>query len=128
MEPWESDHRLPQDTHPNTYDITLYPDFSTDNFTGSVTIAVVVTEQRSFLLLHTKYLEITKTLLASLTGQEVPLANAFEYAKNEFWVMIASSTIKPGQYTLHLQFRGSLTKDIVGFYRSVYTDANNTQR
>lgn len=47
---------------------------------------------------------------------------AFDYKQNEFWIVQLSQTINSGVYSLKLNFTGSLTADIVGFYRSVYKD------
>ena len=57
----------------------------------------------------------------------IPLDSAFEYHDNEFWVVTPSSPAKAGNYSLHLEFDGSLVIGITGFYKSVYKNKNGDQ-
>ena len=48
---------------------------------------------------------------------------AFEYTKNQFWVVIPETKPLPvGNYSLYLEFNGRLDRDILGFYMSKYID------
>jgi hypothetical protein len=140
--PWESDHRLPWDTAPIHYDIFLHPDLENLTFSGKVVITIEVKNPRSFLLVNTKKLHIFDTRLTKLNTpeserqaestvkkdvrdeREIEIESAFEFKPNEFWVVLLKNNaeIQPGIYSLHLQFRGSLSGKIVGFYSSTYTD------
>jgi hypothetical protein len=140
--PWETDHRLPADTVPIHYDIYLHPDLEHLTFSGKVVIRINVNNPRSFLLVNTKHLDIFDTRLTKLITAEgvlnrnvveerdIEIENAFEFKRNEFWVVVVknSADIQPGIYNLHLQFRGSLTGKIVGFYSSTYTDPKTQQK
>ena len=124
---WEKEYRIPQSTQPIHYDVFLFPHLDTDTFDGKVAIDIEVSgpAPRHFLVVHTKYLDITKTtLVATESGEEVELAEAFEYKPNEFWVVRAKDGITPGfTYTLFLEFNGKLIGNgILGFYKSVYVD------
>jgi len=44
------------------------------------------------------------------------------YGPNEFLIVRLGTPLESGQYKLVIQFRGSLTRGIVGLYRSQYTD------
>ena len=57
----------------------------------------------------------------------IPLDSAFEYHENEFWVVTPSSPAKAGNYSLHLEFDGSLVIGITGFYKSVYKNKNGDE-
>ena len=59
-----------------------------------------------------------------------PVANtqSFEYPQNEFLVMTVDGGFAPGTYTWYLVFSGSLTDNIVGFYRTVYKTASGNER
>lgn len=146
--PWEADHRLPSDTDPIHYDIFLHPDLNNFTFSGKVVIQIHVKNPRSFLLVNTKYLDIFDTRLKKVITaeseretdnvtkkkfgeeREIEIENAFEYKPNEFWVVVMKSNteLQPGFYNLHLQFRGSLSEKIVGFYSSTYTDPKTQQK
>jgi glutamyl aminopeptidase len=123
---WETEYRIPQSTQPLHYDVYLFPDLEKDTFSGRVAIDIEVSgPPREFLVLHTKYLEITKTkLVATESGEEVDLAESFEYKPNEFWVVRTKQNIPSGLiYTLFLEFNGKLVGNgILGFYKSVYVD------
>ena len=124
-EPWEINYRLPTDTLPIHYDISLHPDFTTDRFSGVVYISITTTAPRNFLLVHTKFLNISSTHVygnhVTSPGADISIGRAFEYAPNEFWVIQLNDQLPAGNYTIHLEFNGSLNRgDIVGFYRSTY--------
>jgi hypothetical protein len=144
--PWEQDYRLPADTDPIHYDIFLHPDLNNSTFTGRVTIQINVKNPRYFLLVNTKHLDIYDTRLTEVVPhgneasdnfkkkrvgeeREVKIEDAFEYKPNEFWVIVVekNTELKPGIYNLHLQFRGSLSGKIVGFYSSTYTDSKTQE-
>ena len=145
--PWQLDYRLPSDTDPIHYDIFLHPDLSNSTFRGRVIIQIHVKNPRYFLLVNTKHLDIYVTRLTEVvalgneeTGnfkkkrvgeeREIEIEDAFEYKPNEFWVTVVKNNteIQPGIYNLHLQFRGSLSGKIVGFYSSTYTDSKTQEK
>lgn len=129
-EPWEINYRLPNDTFPLHYDIYLYPNLAEATFDGSVKIHLHVLKSRTFLLVHTKFLDIISTKLHEETnGDEISIIENFEYIPNEFWVVKLKSEISPGFYILTMQFKGSLIKDVVGLFKTDYTnyDTNTTR-
>jgi hypothetical protein len=145
--PWELDYRLPSDTDPIHYDIFLHPDLSNNTFSGKVVIQIHVKKPRHFLLVNTKHLDIYDTRLTEVVAvgneetdnfkkkrvgeeREIKIEDAFEYKPNEFWVTVIKNNkeLQPGIYNLHLQFRGSLSGKIVGFYSSTYTDSKTQEK
>lgn len=121
--PWERDVRLPKHHYPRHYDLYLHPDLHTGLFSGRVTIHIQVSETSEFFVVHTRDLDITKTQLRNQDNSVVGLAEMFEYKPNQFWVVVPESSVARGNYTLSLEFNGSLTKGITGFYKSTYTNA-----
>jgi aminopeptidase N len=79
-------------------------------------------------LAHTKHLEISSVRLfrgeEKTPETEVELMEAFEYKPNEFYVLRTADRVKSGKYIMAFEFNGNLTKGIVGFYKSVYTNSN----
>ena len=121
-EPWEKDVRLPSHLLPLHYDLYLHPDLDTGLFMGRVAIAIEATSPTSYFLVHTKYLDISDTRLANEDGDEISYMRAFEYERNEFWVVQLEEEVAAGNYSLSMEFNGNLTKGITGFYKSVYTN------
>ena len=122
IEPWEKDVRLPSHLLPLHYDLYLHPDLDTGLFMGRVAIAIEATSPTSYFLVHTKYLDISDTRLANEDGDEISYMRAFEYERNEFWVVQLEEEVAAGNYSLSMEFNGNLTKGITGFYKSVYTN------
>ena len=121
-EAWEKDVRLPSHLLPLHYDLYLHPDLSSGLFMGRVTIAIEATSPTSYFLVHTKHLDISDTRLSNEDGEEVSYMRAFEYERNEFWVVQLEGEVEAGNYSLSMQFNGNLTRGITGFYKSVYTN------
>lgn len=127
-EPWEANYRIPRTTLPHHYDLYLHPDLDTGRFSGRVGIVIGVTAPMTYLVAHIKYMNVTRTELKTQSGTVIPLQDQFEYEPNQFWVVLPRATLNPGNYTLHLEFEGSLVGSIVGFYRSVYTTQTGEKR
>ncbi|XP_033100366.1 glutamyl aminopeptidase-like [Anneissia japonica] len=119
-EVWEN-LRLPSIIKPNHYDLTLHPNLTTDTFTGVVDIDVTVTEPTDTFLVHIKELTIKNPkVMLKETSAEQAISKDFSYEDNEFYVIITTSEVAPGDYLLHYEFSGSLVGSIVGFYKSTY--------
>lgn len=123
LEPWETNIRLPTHLIPLHYDLHLYPELESGLFTGNITAEISALETANYFLTHIKDLEIHDTQLRDGSGSLVDVAKAFEYPEHEFWVVVPSKEIPKGNYSLFLQFSGSLTKGITGFYKSTYLNA-----
>lgn len=123
-EPWKN-LRLPKYVIPIHYDITLYPNFYGDNgwFYGNETAELNVTQPTKVILIHANYMEITRTKLTYSNAEDIPIADTFWYEPNQFWVVLTVSPVEPSLVNLELQFDGSLTRAIVGFYKSTYTNS-----
>ena len=121
-EAWEQDVRLPSHLLPLHYDLYLHPDLVSGLFMGRVTISIEATSPTSYFLVHTKYLDISDTRLLNEDGDEVSYMRAFEYGRNEFWVVQLEAEVVAGNYSLSMEFNGNLTRGITGFYKSVYTN------
>ena len=129
--PWELEYRIPTTTLPLHYDLYLHPNLETGLFTGKVAIHISVLAEMSYLVAHFKEMNITSTKLVSMEGAggtEVQLKEYFEYKPNQFWVLKPMDALKPGKYSMELEFNGSLEGRITGFYKSVYTNAKGEER
>ena len=123
-EPWRN-LRLPNYIVPIHYDITLYPDFYDDHgwFYGNETVEIEVKQTTNVILIHTNFLNITRTQLAYADGTNIPLSETFWYEENQFWVIKSQEPVAVSTVNLDLEFDGSLTRAIVGFYKSSYVNS-----
>ncbi|KAJ1522082.1 hypothetical protein ONE63_002393 [Megalurothrips usitatus] len=122
---WDTESRLPFSVVPSRYDILLHPDINENSPTCTVKIDIELKEDREWFVVHGKNLVISN---ATLSGS-VDLKEPFEVPKNEWWVIQpAQGSIPKGSYTVTLEFTGSLTRSIVGFYRSSYTNQQGQKR
>lgn len=120
--------RLPSDVLPESYSLLLQPDLEKGVFSGDVSIRLKVTSNRSWIAVHHKFLNISFTeLLEASTSASLHVLTIHDYTEHEFWVLEMAQTIPPGEYILNMKFAGILTRGIIGFYRSTYTE-NGTQR
>jgi len=66
------------------------------------------------------------TSILGTDGTDYGLTKEFGYLPNQFWVIKTSKVIPEGATVkLSIQFDGSLSKGIVGFYKAFY--ANGTK-
>ena len=123
-EPWKT-LRLPSHIKPLHYDITLYPDFYGSNgwFYGNETVELNITSHTRIILIHANFLNITRTSVQYGTGEAIKISRTFWYEKNQFWVIETDAEIEPAIVLLDLEFDGSLTRSIVGFYKSSYINS-----
>ncbi|CAG5136569.1 unnamed protein product, partial [Candidula unifasciata] len=121
--PWLS-LRMLRHVLPVHYDIVMYPDFYEDHgdFYGNETIELQVLKATKYFLvhIHTAYLNITQTALVdNSTGHQIDIVRTFYYSPNEFFVIEAARPVDEA-VRLVLGFQGSLTKAIMGIYKSTY--------
>lgn len=117
--------RLPAAIQPIAYNLFLHPDLKEKSFKGNVKIEFIVAEPVPFVALHSKFLNVTTNkLIKNLeNGAEgIPIKSSFEYEKFEYFIVEPETTLDSGNYTIDLDFAGSLDGKIVGFYGSSYLD------
>lgn len=129
MEPWKN-LRLPDSVIPIHYDITLYPNFYGDNgwFYGNETVLLNVTKSTRFILIHANFLNISMTGLKDARGVGIFIKRTFWYEENQFWVIETESPVRVSIVHLEIEFDGSLTRDIVGFYKSSYVNSETKEQ
>lgn len=127
-EPWKN-LRLPHHVKPIHYDITLYPDFYENNgwFYGNETVELEVKQPARYILIHANFLNITRTVLTNQNGENIPIKRTFWYEENQFWVTEVTTSVPVSRVHLHLQFDGSLTREIYGFYKSTYINSKTNE-
>lgn len=122
--------RLPAAIRPIKYNLFLNPNLEKKTFSGNVKIDFSVSDPVSFVALHSKFLNVTTNkLIKNLeNGAEgIPIKSSFEYEKFEYFIVEPETNLEAGNYTIDLDFSGSLDHKIVGFYGSSYMDKSKNQ-
>lgn len=125
------EYRLPKDTIPINYDIHLITNIHEGDFdfTGTVKITLKVLEETDTITIHSRQLEIENDY-ELLDKDENPFPVTLEYvSKTEFLKFKLEQVegeepkkLKKGEYTLEINYNGTLRDDNGGFYRSSYTN------
>lgn len=122
----EINYRLPNNTKPNSYDITLATNIDKNDFsfTGRVAIKLVVLETSYNITIHARQLTIKTINLSTQSGAAINLS-PFIYDKvTEFLVIPTNAPLQKGlQYLLIVRYSGVLRIDRKGFYRATYVNA-----
>ncbi|XP_053392901.1 glutamyl aminopeptidase-like [Mercenaria mercenaria] len=129
--PWKN-LRLPKTVVPIHYEVTLFPDFYEDHetFYGNITTELYVQTTTNIVMVHIKYLNISQTNISTDIGRtdSIPIKRTFEYGPHEFWVVETETPLKFNTTVyLHMTFSGSLTRSIVGFYKSSYINSDTNK-
>ena len=117
----EAHYRLPRTVVPSRYDLTLEPDLAGATFTGSEVVTVSVEEPVDEIVLNADDLELSGGRLEGPAGT-LEVASIRLDPENERAHLSLSGTAEPGEWRLSLDFRGRLSDQLEGFYRSTYKD------
>lgn len=122
----ELSYRLPNNTKPVHYDISVvtFIDRGEFNFSGVVQITVHVLENSKNITLHARQLTIKKIEMRDSNGWTINDVTFTHDATTEFLTISTPKvTLQRGEiYDLQISYSGELRTDMVGFYRSSYVD------
>lgn len=116
--------RLPNDTRPSLYNLTLLPYLDKNYFEGFINISLEVTNPKKEIVLHSKKHTVFSVELVSANKKVFQLLSVTENLKYDVLVITPKEKIFPGKYSLTIKFRGILEKTLGGFYKSVYKYGN----
>src|SRR5262245_8059569 len=117
----EARYRLPRTVVPRRYDLVLEPDLDAATFTGSEAVTVEVQERVDEIVLNALGLEAGPGRL-EVPGGTLEVSSVRIDPETERAHLLLSGPAEPGEWVLHLEFRGLLSEQLHGFYRSTYTD------
>lgn len=124
-------YRLPNNTIPINYDITLATNVDKGNFTfdGKVIIGLLVQEEGTDITIHARQLNIIEVALQTSTGSVIRL-NDYKYdTTTEFLTIPAKVSLTKGaNYLLTIKYWGELREDMGGFYRSSYVNSKGEKK
>ncbi|KOC70006.1 Glutamyl aminopeptidase [Habropoda laboriosa] len=128
-ESMEIEKRLLVDVVPRKYVIVVEPDLKNDEFHGTVRIDIELLKDQNQIVLHSKDLTISSTKLYWEKSQtEIRILSVIHVRKREMVVIKCYRNITLGEYTLKMNFSGSLKGKMSGFYLSSYVDNNTSIR
>ena len=108
------------------YEISLEPDLTAATFAGRESIQVDVVEPVTEILLNSHELEIQK---AVLRNEASSLEGSVELLEEDQRARISlDGEAAPGAWVLDLEFTGILNDQLVGFYRSTFTDVDGVEQ
>jgi puromycin-sensitive aminopeptidase len=119
-------YRLPRTVLPRRYDLTLTPDLPGATFVGAVDVDVDVTSPTAVVLLNAIELEIDEAWVTIGTVRHDAAVSLDE--ESERVTLTLADDLPVGDAIVSLRFRGLLNDKLRGFYRSTFTDDDDTER
>lgn len=120
-------YRLPNNTKPEAYIITITTDIANGKFEfdGTVKIAVRVLETTRNITLHQRQLKILSAELVTDYDRRYKILLPHYDPDTEFLTIATTDeVIHPGNLVyLTIKYKGILREDAAGFYRSSYTNS-----
>lgn len=122
----DNPYRLPRTVIPSHYDLTLEPDLAAAKFSGRETIRVEITETVTEILLNAHQLQIQR---AELRNGDTRIGASAELVEEDQRARIKlEREATAGTWDLDLEFTGILNDQLVGFYRSTFTDVDGVEQ
>lgn len=121
------DYRLPNNTHPESYDISLVTrvDLEDFDFGGLVKIGIFVVHPTREICLHARQLVISNVKLFGADGLIEVKTLPFKYDNVREFLKIPTDGVDLNtgdRLRLEITYHGALRNDGGGFYRSFYTN------
>ncbi len=117
--------RLPRHVLPVRYELRLEPDLPGATFHGHATIAVTVVRPTDVIVFNSLELAIENAVVEDVAGGRQTASIDLDEPLQRCRLAVAQP-LAPGQWRLHIEFRGTLNDKLRGFYRSTYKDRNGS--
>lgn len=116
--------KLPKEVVPSHYALTLAVDPERPDFTGSETIAITLRKPSQTITLNAKDLTIGAVRLDQETA---PVRIRLDPANEQLQLLFARP-IAPGNHTLQIEWRGTISESQRGLYRVTYQERGQPAR
>jgi puromycin-sensitive aminopeptidase len=123
----EARHRLPRTVVPRRYDLELEPDLEHGTFSGTEDVQVEVRERTAEVVLNSAGLSVGSGWLGR-GGTRIPVRDVRIDDEAERAHLRLERDADPGEWVLHLEFGGKLSRRMRGFYRSTYAAQDGETR
>jgi puromycin-sensitive aminopeptidase len=114
-------YRLPRYVLPVRYELRLEPDLANAAFHGRVSVVLTVLAQTDVIVFNALELAIEDAVVEGGGGARHTASVAIDESLQRCRLTVIKPLV-PGQWRLHLGFRGTLNDKLRGFYRSTYRD------
>lgn len=118
----DNPYRLPRTAIPERYELRLEPDLETFTFAGEETIELTIAEPTDQIVLNALEIEIDHAVVIDPDGA-VKGSVAYDEPMQRA-IITFERQLTPGPAELTLRFQGILNDQLVGFYRSKFTDVD----
>ena len=122
---FDDPYRLPRHAVPTRYDLRLEPDLVSATFQGRTTIALTVLESTTVIVLNAHELTVESAAAEDEQGRRLSASIGMDESLQRCRLTFSQS-MAPGEWRLHMMFRGTLNDTLRGFYRSTYKDQTGT--
>lgn len=122
----DNPYRLPRTALPRRYELRLEPDLEAFTFSGDETIELDIVESSDTIVLNALDIEIDQAVLTDGDGAvtaTVSYDEPMQRAQLSF-----NRELAQGPAELNIRFRGVLNDQLVGFYRSKFTDVDGNEQ
>ena len=114
-------YRLPTTVRPSAYRLRIATDLETHRFEGTAEIDVELDEPMAEIVLNAIELELEPATLDGGGAAQTSGAPSID-VERERATFSFPTTIPAGPHTLSIGFAGTLSDQLVGFYRATFTD------
>ena len=113
--------RLPRDILPLSYDLYIQPNLTTFNFSGKVKIILQCLRPTRNVILHLLDLCVGDSRITDSKGNKLKIVRRMEHKENQQYLIAVEKELEvKAIYTLYLEFKGALSSNMEGFYKSSY--------
>ena len=122
----DNPYRLPRSVIPTRYDLRVEPDLAAFTFAGNVKIVVDIEDAISEIVMNGHQIEVAAATLQCDQGL-LTLAATYD-ADDQRVTLHLPKTVPPGDGVIDIEFTGILNDELVGFYRSSFTDVDGVEQ
>jgi aminopeptidase 2 len=123
----DADYHLPKTVKPESYKITITPNFDTFTFTGIVDITVTALVDTDSISLHHDRITIG-TVTVTKGNTPVSVTPSYDEVTNIYKLQLDLIFAARETAIIHIEYSGILHNDMAGFYRSSYKTADGDVR
>lgn len=116
------DYRLPTSVKPISYEIALVPKLQDDfTFDGVVKIIAVVKNETDRITLHAGNIQIiSQSVLAD--NESVIVEHTYDKITEKYTLNVSKTLKKGSEILIAFEYNGTLSDNMIGFYKSSYFD------